>query len=508
MHHLPPLRGSHMIETLAARSFMPWDCQIRFDYLDTMFFMTTFPIVIVLLFYSGGALCRCAHGRMSGRSATRDLLDQVGDKATPICLFIIFMVYVQCSQHIFEVLRWGVCDRFVSESDTDSGSNTPSYVSFFSKDYSISCDEIRFNNVRTYAWVMLLIYPVGTPILYCGLYWRYRRTLHALNETERMLAKASSLHEYTGKAMRRSSWDPSKMTHSFGGDQISESSARNRKLSHWRRPPRGSRGSTRSRGSTSERGSAQERGSIRERGSTQEGTSREVQSASHDPLGSAQDQLSSHDQIESHGTSIPQRPATATRAPARAFILRSKSQNQLALEHLMSIKETSTGRLERMKDELPSFMIGLVGPYEFRCYWFEVFEVCMRSGLHRIRAFALRCRTHSCNSLPSLPQCLRKVGLTGIIVFFPRGSLQQLVIGLTLCVFLSWFHHNLKPYRSDYDDWLAQFAQGVIFLNICSKIIRQEAGLVQPPPWWIEMTDIIMAVLLATASGLAGMCLV
>ena len=98
--------------------------------------------------------------------------------------------------------------------------------------------------------------------------------------------------------------------------------------------------------------------------------------------------------------------------------------------------------------------------------------------------------------------------MTGIIIFFPRGSLQQLVIGLTLCVFLSWIHHNLKPYRSDYDDCLAQFAQSVIFLNICSKIIRQEAGLVQPPPWWIEMTDIIMAALLATASLLAGMCLV
>ena len=332
--------------------------------------------------------------------AGAQLLDKIGDQSTPVCLFIIFLVYVQCSAYAFEVLRWGACDRFASN---DSESNAPSDVSFFTKDYSINCNEKRFENVRTFAWVMLLIYPVGTPILYCTLYWRYRRTLHSLMDTERMLAKASSLHEYTGKAMRRSSWDPVKTTHSFGGDNVSEDSSRERKLSHWRRSQRRGSGS-------SPRGSARQSGSTRqEQGSTREGGSpalssprAEVRSATSDPLRFARDQSSSQGDAESRArTSTPQSPSSTTRAPARAFMLRTKSQNQLALEHLSSIKETSAGRLERMKDEMPSFMISLIGPYEFRCYWFEVFEV-LQLAPHSVHS----CPRRFTHTHVPLPLCL------------------------------------------------------------------------------------------------------
>ena len=105
--------------------------------------------------------------------------------------------------------------------------------------------------------------------------------------------------------------------------------------------------------------------------------------------------------------------------------------------------ESSANAFLKAQDELPKYMKNLIKPYDFRAYWFETFE------------------------------CLRKICLTGITIFFPQGSVEQLVVALVLCVFLSWVYHNKKPYRSDEDDILAAVCQASVFVSIVSRIVLQ-----------------------------------
>ena len=52
---------------------------------------------------------------------------------------------------------------------------------------------------------------------------------------------------------------------------------------------------------------------------------------------------------------------------------------------------------------LPPTLRKLVAGYEMRCYWFEIFE------------------------------CVRKISLIGLPVFFESGSTSQLILGLLIC---------------------------------------------------------------------------
>ena len=107
---------------------------------------------------------------------------------------------------------------------------------------------------------------------------------------------------------------------------------------------------------------------------------------------------------------------------------------------LTNMSEKTATMTIKMEEQLPRYLRPLVAPYYYECYWFELFE------------------------------CLRKVALTGITTFAPRGSIGQLVMGLVLCVLFSWAFHNLKPYKSDENDSLAQMCQAVVFFVIISKL--------------------------------------
>jgi hypothetical protein len=60
----------------------------------------------------------------------------------------------------------------------------------------------------------------------------------------------------------------------------------------------------------------------------------------------------------------------------------------------------------------------LTNDYRLDCYWWELVE------------------------------CLRKVLLTGLFIFYKKGSLEQLALGLLVCLFFIQAYHNVKPYAS------------------------------------------------------------
>ncbi|CAN0479076.1 unnamed protein product, partial [Discosporangium mesarthrocarpum] len=49
---------------------------------------------------------------------------------------------------------------------------------YLREDYSISCDTKEYQGYRVYASIMVLVYPVGIPLLYFWILWRNRSKLN------------------------------------------------------------------------------------------------------------------------------------------------------------------------------------------------------------------------------------------------------------------------------------------------------------------------------------------
>jgi hypothetical protein len=104
-------------------------------------------------------------------------------------------------------------------------------------------------------------------------------------------------------------------------------------------------------------------------------------------------------------------------------------------------REASMKALESLRGELPTTLRKLTAGYELRTYWFEIFE------------------------------CVRKILLIGLPIFFPPGSPPQLIFGLMIC-FLSYGAYCVySPYVADDDDLIAQVAQVIIFFSLISSLV-------------------------------------
>ena len=63
------------------------------------------------------------------------------------------------------------------------------------KDYSVDCNSSRYKVFVWYAIAMILIYPVGIPLLYASLLFSHRK---ALTNSETMFREASNGYPTTG----------------------------------------------------------------------------------------------------------------------------------------------------------------------------------------------------------------------------------------------------------------------------------------------------------------------
>jgi len=95
------------------------------------------------------------------------------------------------------------------------------------------------------------------------------------------------------------------------------------------------------------------------------------------------------------------------------------------------------------RKRIPDYLQKLVGSFEFRVYWFELFE------------------------------CFRKLMLVGAPVFFyPPGSVQQLIYGLMMCFTIASAFSYFKPYADAADTRLASLCQAQIFFSLLSSVLN------------------------------------
>jgi len=98
----------------------------------------------------------------------------------------------------------------------------------------------------------------------------------------------------------------------------------------------------------------------------------------------------------------------------------------------------------RLKSSLPGFVQTLAGNgYALRVFYFEIIE------------------------------CIRKLSLVCVPVFFPAGSVSQLVFGLMICFLTYGLYSATNPYGAAEDNYFAKLSQIIIFFTILSSVVLQ-----------------------------------
>ncbi len=95
---------------------------------------------------------------------------------------------------------------------------------------------------------------------------------------------------------------------------------------------------------------------------------------------------------------------------------------------------------------LPASILRMTAGYEYRVYWFEIIE------------------------------CVRKLLLTGMPVWFEMGSVLQLTFGLLVSFFSFGAYMQLRPFSDDRDDLLSVVCQAQTFLALVSSVILSSAA--------------------------------
>ena len=85
----------------------------------------------------------------------------------------------------------------------------------------------------------------------------------------------------------------------------------------------------------------------------------------------------------------------------------------------------------------------LLGSWEQRTYWFEVFEV------------------------------FRRLGLSGVLVLFGPGSVVQAGMSILICSASIKMYSLYAPFREDDDDFLQKLAQWQLFMVLLSSILAR-----------------------------------
>ena len=89
---------------------------------------------------------------------------------------------MQCMLFVLPGISQKICESFRCNSyDLGSGSSP---VLVFDADSSIDCHSDRYYGIRAYAWLSIVIYPLGTPLVILLWLARYRRRLDPENLDE------------------------------------------------------------------------------------------------------------------------------------------------------------------------------------------------------------------------------------------------------------------------------------------------------------------------------------
>ena len=124
------------------------------DFHDRLLVSTIVPLVVIGIL----ALTYVAALRKNAKGG-RAIVEKIRHKHLTVLLFVTFLVYSSVSSTVFQT--------FACES-LDDGNE------YLRADYQLLCSSAKHRLFQVYAVVMVIVYPVGTPVLYSVLLFQHR----------------------------------------------------------------------------------------------------------------------------------------------------------------------------------------------------------------------------------------------------------------------------------------------------------------------------------------------
>jgi len=125
-------------------------------------------------------------------SPLSELADKIEATVTKVAGQTLFYVFLALTFVVFVATSTVIFNYFKCRSFPEAEHGKESYLY---KDYSVDCNSSRYKMFLWYAIAMILIYPVGIPLLYVSLLFNHREILR---NSEAMFREASNGYPTTG----------------------------------------------------------------------------------------------------------------------------------------------------------------------------------------------------------------------------------------------------------------------------------------------------------------------
>ena len=384
-------------------SVMPLGCLGEVNYHDTLLFRTLFPLAVISFLQAINIVNR---RRLLGRArvseeavatAEAGLLNWFAGSTNTISFLLLFLVYPSTSSAI---LRTFQCYPL------DDGS------SWLRADFSVDCNTASHTYMMLYAFVMILVYPLGTPLLYAYFFHVSRAELQQLKGLEDMR------RNFEGEV--RVEVDYEKVAVDV---QRKEETKRRE----------------RTRGSSSRVLLPKEK-------------QHEAEVVARTDLISevlAEVHLARKEAIDFMVQVQVQKEESQSMKWGQKRLVRSvhMSEKQVRSAYFKAKVDHMREHEEQVRAGLPDHVQKLIDGYDMDCYWFEIF------------------------------QCVRKLALVGVPVFFDVGSVSQSTYGLLISFLSFGMYTAYHPYTQASNDRLEQITQIQIFFTLLMSIVlRSRVG--------------------------------
>jgi hypothetical protein len=137
-------------------------CVFPLDFVHYLMIVTITPVIIAILLL----VSYVCHHYFLMRSLEQDAAATLKQKYLGVYLVFGYLSLPGISIYIFQTFN---CDYIVDEY-------------YLTADYSISCEDDRYLWARSYAIGMVLLYPIGVPLIYFLVLWRHRDDIMSRKE--------------------------------------------------------------------------------------------------------------------------------------------------------------------------------------------------------------------------------------------------------------------------------------------------------------------------------------
>ena len=133
------------------------DCIMKTNFYSTLLVQTITPLALSVIIFVTFQVCKNIWGKTKKKRA------QFRDFASSAFLTVAYVVFASVSTTIFDCFN---CSKFGDDK-----------TSYLARDQSINCESEQHAFYENYAKIMIVVYPIGVPLMYFCILWNQRKEL-------------------------------------------------------------------------------------------------------------------------------------------------------------------------------------------------------------------------------------------------------------------------------------------------------------------------------------------